>query len=125
MNILIVEDAALERELLMEVLRGVGVANGFYEAATGEEAIEILGRNYKNICLILLDWQMPQMSGLEFMEGVVKVPAVAPIPIVMVTASGSEEDQKKARTVNPNLVGYVVKPYEPEELVKIIQPYLK
>lgn len=125
MKILVVEDAALERELLIEVLRGCGVKNDFLEASTGEEAIDILGRHYKEICLILLDWQMPQMSGLEFMEGVVRVPSVSKIPIIMVTASGSVEDQIKAREINRNLAGYVVKPYEPEDLIKVVKPYLK
>ncbi len=124
-KILIVEDAALERELLIEVLRGLGIENEFYEASSGEEAIQILGKHYKDICLILLDWQMPQMDGMEFMEGVVKVDAVAPIPIIMVTASGAEEDKIKARETNPNLKGYIVKPYEPDDLIKFIKGYLQ
>ncbi len=122
-KILVVDDSTLERELLIEILRGSGIKNDFLQARSGEQAIEILGRQYKEICLILLDWQMPEMSGLEFMEGVVKVPTVSKIPIVMVTASGSEENKKQAKEVNPNLAGYVVKPYEPEVLVETIRPY--
>lgn len=124
-KILIVEDAAVERELLIEVLRGMGVRNEVLEAASGEEAIDILGRDYKNIGVILLDWQMAEMSGLDFMEGVVRVPNVASIPIVMVTASGSQDDQMRAKATNPKLAGYIVKPYEPEELCSILQPFLK
>ena len=86
-KILIVDDSDLERELLMEVLRGTGIKNDFLEARTGEEAIQVLGTRHKEIALILLDWQMPQMSGMEFMEAVVKVPQVAGKPIIMVTAS--------------------------------------
>ena len=125
MKILIVDDSDLERELLVEVLRGSGVKNDFLHAKSGEEAIQVLGHNFKDICLIMLDWQMPQMSGMEFMEGVVKVPAVAAIPIVMVTASGSDENRKKAQSVNPNLAGYIVKPYDPDSVVKVIKPFLK
>lgn len=124
-KILVVDDSTLERELLIEILKGSGISNDFLQAKSGEQAIEVLGRNYSHICLILLDWQMPEMSGLEFMEGVVKVPTVASIPIVMVTASGSEENKKQARVVNPKLAGYVVKPYEPELLVEAIRPYTK
>lgn len=124
-KILVVDDSTLERELLIEILKGSGITNDFLQAKSGEQAIEVLGRNYAEIGLILLDWQMPEMSGLEFMEGVVKVPTVASIPIVMVTASGSEENKKQARTVNPKLAGYVVKPYEPELLVETIRPYTK
>ncbi|MDP8265339.1 MAG: response regulator [Candidatus Aceula meridiana] len=124
-KILVVDDSTLERELLIEILKGSGITNDFMQAKSGEHAIEVLGRHFKQICLILLDWQMPEMSGLEFMEGVVKVPTVAEIPIVMVTASGSEENKKQARGVNPKLAGYVVKPYEPEVLVETIRPYTR
>lgn len=125
MKILVVDDSDLERELLIEVLRGSGVTNDFLQAKNGEEAIKILGTNFKEVCLILLDWQMPEMSGLEFMEGVVKVPAVSMIPIIMVTASGTDENKKKVRNVNPNLGGYVVKPYNPDELVNIVKSFAK
>jgi len=124
-KILVVDDSDLERELLIEVLRGAGVQNEFLQAKTGEDAIQLLGTQYKNICLILLDWQMPQMSGMEFMEAVVKVPKVSDKSIIMVTASGTDENKKKAQTVNPNLAGYIVKPYTPESLLDIIRPYVK
>jgi len=124
-KVLVVDDSDLERELLIEVLKGAGVQNNFLQARTGEEAIEILGTHYKEVGLILLDWQMPRMSGMEFMEAVVKVPQVANKPIIMVTASGTDENKKKAWAVNPNLVGYVVKPYTPESLLDVIYPFVQ
>ena len=124
-KILVVDDSDLERELLIEVLKGSGIANDFLQAKSGEEAIQILGTRYKEIGMILLDWQMPQMSGMEFMEAVVKVPQVAKMPIVMVTASGTDENKKKAKTVNPELAGYIVKPYTPEALVQVLKNYFK
>lgn len=124
-KILVVDDSDLERELLVEVLKGAGVMNEFLQARTGEEAIQLLGTRYKEIGLILLDWQMPQMSGMEFMEAVMKVPAVANKMIVMITASGTDENQKKARSVNPKLAGYVVKPYTPESLLESIRTFVR
>jgi len=123
-KILIVDDSDLERELLIEVLKGAGVTNDFLQAKTGEDAIQLLGTRYREICLILLDWQMPLMSGMEFMEAVVKVPAVAQKAIIMVTASGTEENKKKAYNVNPNLAGYIVKPYTPESILEVIRPFV-
>ena len=123
--ILVVDDSDLERELLIEVLKGAGVKNQFLQARTGEEAIQLLGTRYKEIALILLDWQMPEMSGMEFMEAVVKVSAVADKAIIMVTASGSEDNKKRAREVNPKLAGYIVKPYTPESLLAVISPFIK
>ncbi len=123
-KILVVDDSDLERELLIEVLKGAGVKNEVIQARNGEEAIELLGARYKEIGMILLDWQMPQMSGLDFMQAVVKVPKVADKIIVMVTASGTAEDKKKATQVNPNLAGYIVKPYTPQSILETIQTYV-
>ena len=124
-KILVVDDSDLERELLIEVLKGAGVKNDFLQAKTGEDAIQLLGTRYKEIGLILLDWQMPQMSGMEFMEAVVKVPAVSGKAIIMVSASGTDENKRKARDVNPNLAGYIVKPYTPESLLEAIKPFVR
>ena len=123
-NILIVDDSDLERELLIEVLKGAGVVNEFMQARTGDEAIDALGTRYKDIGLILLDWQMPGMSGMDFMEAVMKVPIVSGKPIIMVTASGTDKNKEKARAVNPSLAGYIVKPYTPESLLAVIRPYV-
>jgi len=124
-KILVVDDSDLERELMVEILKGSGIKNEFLHAKSGEEAIQILGMNFRDIGLILLDWQMPEMSGIEFMEGVIKVPAVAMTPIVMVTASGTDENKRKAAEVNPHLAGYIVKPYDPDELIKIVKDTVK
>lgn len=125
MKILIVDDSLLERKLLSGVLKKSGIENEILQAVDGEDAIAVLGTNYKDICLILLDWQMPKMNGLEFMKAVVNVPAVSGIPIVMVTASGSEDNKREAREANPNLSGYIVKPYKPEVVIETIKPFIK
>ncbi len=125
MKILIVDDSVMDRRLTINLLRKNDVSNEILEAADGEEGLEVLSQNYQEICLILLDWQMPKMDGIEFMKGVVKVPEVANIPIVMITASGSEDSKREAHEANPNLAGYVVKPFNPAELLETIQSYLK
>ncbi len=125
MKILIVDDSLLERKLMAGVLKKSGIENEILQAVDGEDAIAILGNNYKDICLILLDWQMPKMNGLEFMKAVVNVPAVAGIPIVMVTASGSDDNQREAKAANPNLAGYIIKPYKPETVIETIKPFIK
>ena len=82
MKILVVDDSLLERKLLIGVLKKAGIEQEILQAVDGEEAVQILGVNYKDIGLILLDWQMPKMTGIDFMKAVTKVPAVAHIPIV-------------------------------------------
>ena len=125
MKILIVDDSLMDRKLMANLIQKSGILNPILQAVDGEDALKVVSENYKDICLILLDWQMPRLNGIEFMKGVVKVPEVASIPIIMVTASGTEDDQKFAREINPNLAGYVVKPYKPDNLLSTIKPFLK
>ncbi len=125
MKILVVDDSMLDRKLLIRILMKAEISQEILQAEDGEQALEILATNYQDICLIILDWQMPNMSGIELMAGLIKIPVLAAIPVVMVTASGSEENKKLAREVNPGLAGYIVKPYKPVELLAVIKPHLK
>ncbi len=124
MKILIVDDSRMDRKLLTSSLTKSGIENEVLQAIDGEEGLKILGENYQDIAIILLDWQMPKLDGIGFMQGVVNAPEVSSIPIVMITASGSEESKKLAHDVNPKLAGYLVKPYKREQLVETIKPYL-
>lgn len=125
MKILVVDDSLLDRKLLIRVLMKSGITQEFLQAEDGEQAMEMLASNYLDICLILLDWQMPKISGIELMSGIVKVSELATIPIIMVTASSSPENKRAAYQVNPNLAGYVVKPYRTEDFITVIKPHLR
>ena len=125
MKILIVDDSIMDRKLVKSLLKKNEIINEILEAADGEEAIKVLSGNYTDICLILLDWQMPKMDGITFMKKVLEIPEVAAIPIVMITASSSDDDKKYAQSVNPKLAQYVVKPYKPEVLLAAVRPYIK
>lgn len=125
MKILIVDDSELDRRLLVRILQKADIKNEILQAADGEQGLQMLASNYQDVCMVLLDWQMPKMNGIEVLEGIAKVPAVRDVPVVMVTASGAEENKKLAYSVNPKLAGYVVKPYKPEQMIEAIKPYLK
>jgi len=115
----------MDRNAMIKVLKDHGVEHDFLEANNGEMGLEVLGENYQDVGLILLDWQMPKMDGMDFMRSLLKVPELVSIPIIMVTASGSPEAKKCARRVNPKLAGYIVKPYKPKELMETIAPFIK
>src|SRR5208282_459638 len=122
MKILVVDDSLLDRKLLIRILMKSGITQEILQAEDGEQAMEILANNYMDICLILLDWQMPKVSGIELMAGMVKIPELSKIPIIMVTASGSGDNKRAAHQVNPNLAGYLVKPYKPDDLLAVVKP---
>ena len=125
MKILLVDDSLLDRQLMIRVLMKGGVTQEILQAEDGEQAMEVLANNYAEICLVLLDWQMPKVSGIELMAGLVKIPELSKLPIIMVTASGSDENKRAAYQVNPHLAGYLVKPYKPEDLIAVIKPFVK
>ena len=125
MKILVVDDSLLDRKLLIRVLMKSGLTQEILQAEDGEQAMEVLANNYLDICLLLLDWQMPKVSGIELMAGMVKIPELSKIPTIMITASGSDENKRVAHQINPNLAGYVVKPYSPENLLAAIKPFLR
>lgn len=124
MKILVVDDSLLDRKLLIRTLVKSGISQEILQAEDGEGAMEVLANSYADIGLVLLDWQMPKVSGIELMAGMVKIPELSQIPIIMITASGSDENKRAAYQVNPNLAGFVVKPYKPEELLSTLKPFL-
>lgn len=125
MKILIVDDSELDRRLLVRVLQKAEIKNEILQATDGEQGLHTLAAHYQDICVVLLDWQMPKMNGIEVLEGIAKVPVVCDVPVIMVTASGSEDNKKLAYSVNPKLAGYIVKPYKPEQLIESLRPFLK
>ena len=125
MKIFLVDDSLLDRKLLIRVLMKAGITQEIIQAEDGEQAMEVLANNYADIGLVLLDWQMPKFSGIEVMAGMVKIPELSSIPIIMVTASGSEDNKRAAYQVNPNLAGFLAKPYKSEELIATVKPFLR
>lgn len=125
MKILIIDDSLLDRKLLSRTLVNSGVKNEILQADNGESALGVIAADMDDIGLMFCDYQMPNMSGLELMEGLMKIPDTAKIPIIMVTASAAEESRQAAYAVNPNLVGYIIKPYKPEEVMTACRPYVQ
>ncbi len=125
MKILIVDDSELDRRLLVRVLQKADIKNEILQAADGEQGLHTLASHYQDICIVLLDWQMPKMNGIEVLAGIAKVPDICDVPVIMVTASGSDDNKKLAYSVNPKLAGYIVKPYKPEQLIESVKPFLR
>ncbi len=123
-KILVVDDSGVQRKMIIQIIHKAGFQNETLEAGDGNQAIETLAGNFQDVCLVLCDWNMPNMSGLEFIGAVAKVPPVAHIPIVMVTTEGTEGRIAEAKTANPNLAGYVAKPFTPDKLKEAIDPIL-
>ncbi len=117
-KILIVEDEAAIREMIVFTLAQDGYAP--LEAGDTREAGERLAENPD---LILLDWMLPGLSGLEFARRLQRDEATRGIPIIMLTARGEEENKLKG--FDAGVDDYVTKPFSTQELLARIRAVLR
>jgi two-component system, OmpR family, phosphate regulon response regulator PhoB len=118
-TILIVEDEMPLVTLLRYNLEREGFAA--LDAQDGEEALNIAREQRPD--LVLLDWMLPLMSGIEVCRQLRRNPDTREIPIVMLTARGEEGD--KLRGLDSGADDYVTKPFSPSELIARIRAVLR
>lgn len=121
MKILIAEDSALMRRIIVKVVTEKKFEP--LESVNGAEVLAKLRKNDSDIGLIILDWNMPVMSGYEALGKIRAQEKYNKIPILMATADGVAEDVIKAIKAGVN--GYLVKPYTPESLSAKIDEVLE
>jgi two-component system chemotaxis response regulator CheY len=113
MRALVIDDSRAMRRIISEILREAGLED-IVEAANGREGLEQLQRD-SDIELVLLDWNMPEMDGLEFIAAVRAQPAFAGVRILMVT---SENDSSQViRALNAGANEYLMKPFTKDILM--------
>ena len=118
-TILIVEDEAPLVTLLRYNLEREGFA--VLDAQDGEEALAIAREQKPD--LVLLDWMLPLMSGIELCRQLRRNPETRALPVVMLTARG--EEGNKLRGLDSGADDYVTKPFSPSELVARIRAVLR
>jgi two-component system chemotaxis response regulator CheY len=110
-KILIVDDFSTMRKIIRNILTQLGFKN-ILEADDGTNALEILKK--EKVDLIISDWNMPKMSGLELLKAVRSDENLKDVPFVMVTAEAQKENILEAIKYKVNQ--YIVKPFTPETL---------
>jgi two-component system phosphate regulon response regulator PhoB len=118
-RILAVDDEPAVGEMLRFILEQDGFQADFVEDAT--QAINQIRKSKPD--LILLDWMLPGMSGLELAGRLKKDRETASIPIIMLTAKGEEDD--KVRGLDIGAEDYVTKPFSARELLARIRSILR
>ncbi len=117
--VLVVEDEAALATMLRYNLEKQGFR--VEEAADGQEALTRIAETRPD--LVLLDWMLPAVSGLEVCRQIRRRPATRDLPVIMVTAR--TEDQDAVRGLNTGADDYITKPFSTEALVARMRALLR
>lgn len=112
MRALLIDDSRTVRAVVGKILRDEGLE--VVEAANGREGLDRL-RDSPDVGLVLVDWNMPVMNGLEFIAAVRADPAHDPVRIMMVTTETEQGQVVRALAAGAN--EYLMKPFTREVLV--------
>ena len=117
-TILHVEDNELNRKIIRDLLRRTSYR--LIEAPDGEAAVAVAREQHPD--LILMDVQLPKLSGIEATRRVRAEPATADIPIIAITSFALSGDEQRAKEAGAS--AYLAKPYSPFTLLDMIRKLL-
>jgi two-component system chemotaxis response regulator CheY len=117
MKILIADDSKAMRMIVMRTLRQAGLgSNTLVEAENGQKALELVDSDRPD--LILSDWNMPEMTGIELLRALRR--RGDGIPFLFVTSEGSPEMREIAEQAGA--LGLITKPFTPEVFEDVLTP---
>ena len=111
MKVLIVDDSAVMRKIVMKALMEAGHTD-LVEAADGKDALSKVG----DVDVVFTDWNMPVMDGLTFVKEFRKG---SQVPVVMITTEGCQKEVLEAMKAGVN--DYIVKPFTPSVLINKLE----
>ncbi len=113
MKILSIDDSGIIRKIIKSAVFVLGYE--FVEAEDGQEALELLEKEYLNIVLILLDWNMPGLDGYELLKMLKNDNRYKDIPVMMVTTESEKSNIILA--IKAGAINYLTKPFSNEDLL--------
>jgi len=120
LNILLVEDDAVDVMNVQRAFQRAHIRNPLFVASDGEEALELLRRSSipHGRRLVLLDLNLPRMNGIEFLKELRGDPALRTIPVVVLTTSADDRD--KTAAFDLHVAGYLLKPVGLKSFVELM-----
>ncbi len=119
-KILIVDDSLLIRKVTAQVFSKQEYET--LEATDGKEALKVIDQSYKDIMLIITDWNMPNMNGFELLQKIKSSKTLCDIPVIIATTESEKGHINKA--LKAGAADYIIKPFNAQELIKTTAKYL-
>ena len=119
MRVLIVDDSATMRRIIRNNLKFAGYDDAI-EAGNGVEGLACLAGN--SIGLVMTDWNMPEMNGIEFVKAIRSNEQLKQLPVLMITTVAERENIMIALAAG--VTNYIVKPFDAETLKKKLEQVL-
>lgn len=120
LKVLVVDDMMSMRNIVKRALREIGYQD-LHDASNGEDALEKLKSG--GFGLVLLDWNMPVMNGLELLRAVRADPTINKMAVLMITAEAKAENIMEA--VQAGVSDYLVKPFSTQGLEEKLEKIFK
>jgi len=119
-KILFVDDSPVIKKVVKKSIEAIGYE--LIEAVDGKQGLIVLTREYKDVKLILSDWNMPVMNGYEFLKALKTNALLKIIPVIMITTEAKRSNINDAIKAGAN--DYVLKPFKNQDLIIKIQKIL-
>lgn len=111
LKVLIVDDQPEVRIMVRDMLADCGIARTF-EASNGHEAMQFMDTDFETVSMVICDWNMPKMSGIDFLR---QIRTVYPdLPFLMVTGQADKNSVLEAKLAGVS--AFIRKPFSPEQL---------
>ncbi|HJE66183.1 chemotaxis response regulator CheY [Campylobacter avium] len=120
MKLLVVDDSSTMRRIIKNTLERLGHTD-ILEAEHGVEAWDLLSQN-DDVKVVITDWNMPEMNGLELVKKIRAEQKYEDMPIIMVTTEGGKAEVITALKSGVN--NYIVKPFTPQVLKEKLEDVL-
>ncbi len=116
-KVLLVDDSGVMRKIILRALYAVSVTD-VVEASDGVQALDLF--NSDSFDLVLSDWNMPNMSGLELLKEIRATGST--VPVIMITTES--EQGRVLEAIKAGASNYLVKPFEQDKLIDKLQKYI-
>ncbi len=117
-NIMTVDDTATMRQMISFTLSSVG--HQVVQACDGEQALKLAQQN--KVDLVIADVNMPVMDGISLIKSLRQLPEYRFTPILMLTTES--QDTKRQEGKSAGATGWIVKPFNPEQLINVVNKVL-